>query len=260
MIRAVGAGGLRPPRGLALALVAWLSTARMDTAGAQSGGRPGPRAPRSAGRASAPVDVVSAAREATASLERLLALDEQELNALAVHHELWRRAVEDGRATEMQLEASQRDLDEAALRVAETRRMLLQSSHLLTEAAVVTRAGRLRPLPRGALETTAALVRFNGPRRWSLDRAPGIERFFRERFARPLPVSARGQTSAHDRLALDHRHGLDVAVHPDSAEGKALMAHLRAEGIAFLGFREAVDGAATGAHIHIGPPSQRIVR
>ena len=260
MMRAAGDVRPRPFRSFLLPLAALLLAAGADMAAAQGASRPAPRAARPADRAHAASDVVKAAREATASLERLLALDQQELNALAAHQELWRRAFEEGRATEMQLEAIQHDLDEAALRVAETRRMLLQSSHLLTEAAVATRLGRLRPLPRGGLETTAALVRFNGPRAWSLDRTSGIERFFRERFARPLPVSAMGQTPAHDRLALDHRHGLDVAVHPDSAEGKALMAHLREQGIAFLAFREAVEGAATGAHIHIGPPSQRMVR
>jgi hypothetical protein len=259
MIRAAG-DGLRPFPLLVLALTALLSTAGVEVAGAQGGPRPAARALRPADRAAARADVVRAAREAMASLERLLAVDEQELDALTVQHEQWERAYADGRATQEQLEASQRELDVAAVRVAQTRRMVVQSSQALAEVAVAVRHGRRRPLPRGELESTATLVRFDGSRAWSLEGAPGIARFFQERFARPLPVSAMGQTSAHDRLALDHRHGLDIAVHPDSAEGQALMAHLRAHGIAFLAYRRAVDGAATGAHIHIGPPSQRVVR
>ena len=51
---------------------------------------------------------------------------------------------------------------------------------------------------------------------------------------------------------------LDVAVHPDTAEGRALMAYLRAASISFIAFRSAVPGAATGAHIHIGPASHRV--
>ena len=75
---------------------------------------------------------------------------------------------------------------------------------------------------------------------------------------RPLPVSAFGQTPAHDDLGFDHRNALDVAVHPDSPEGQALMTWLRGEGISFLAFRNAVAGEATGAHVHVGEPSSRI--
>jgi hypothetical protein len=52
---------------------------------------------------------------------------------------------------------------------------------------------------------------------------------------------------------------MDVAVQPDSPEGEALMAYLRSQGIPFIAFRHAVPGSATGAHIHIGRPSHRIV-
>jgi hypothetical protein len=45
---------------------------------------------------------------------------------------------------------------------------------------------------------------------------------------------------------------MDVAVHPDNCEGRALMEYLRRAGIPFLAFRNKVAGSATGAHIHIG--------
>jgi len=61
----------------------------------------------------------------------------------------------------------------------------------------------------------------------------------------------------HDQLGFDHRNALDVAVHPDSPEGKALMAWLRSEGVSFLAFRGPVSGEATGAHVHVGEPSPR---
>src|SRR5437764_663178 len=70
-------------------------------------------------------------------------------------------------------------------------------------------------------------------------------------------VSAARQTPAHDRLGLDHRNAMDVAVHPDSPEGQALMTWLRAQGVSFLAFRGAITGEATGAHVHIGEPSPR---
>jgi hypothetical protein len=86
-----------------------------------------------------------------------------------------------------------------------------------------------------------------------------IDAFFRERFGRPLPVSALGQSLTHDRLGLDHSEAVDVAVRPDSAEGRALMAHLRAAGIPFVAFRGRITRMSTGAHIHIGPPSPRLI-
>jgi hypothetical protein len=51
---------------------------------------------------------------------------------------------------------------------------------------------------------------------------------------------------------------MDVGLHPDSSEGKSLIDYLRKSGIPFLAFRQAVPGAATGPHIHIGKPSNRL--
>jgi hypothetical protein len=51
---------------------------------------------------------------------------------------------------------------------------------------------------------------------------------------------------------------MDVAVHPDSAEGRALMAYLQSQGIPYTAFRAPLAGNATGAHIHIGSPSRRL--
>jgi len=48
-------------------------------------------------------------------------------------------------------------------------------------------------------------------------------------------------------------------VHPDSEEGKGLMAYLRRERIPFLAFKGPVPGASTGAHIHIGKVSPRLI-
>ena len=88
--------------------------------------------------------------------------------------------------------------------------------------------------------------------------AARIQRFFSARFGRALPISAFGQTAAHDRIGFDHRQAIDVAVHPDSPEGLGLLDYLRSIGIPFIAFRRAVAGEATGAHIHIGQPSRRI--
>lgn len=98
------------------------------------------------------------------------------------------------------------------------------------------------------------------PLRWSLADSKKVESFFFTKFGRPLPTSAFGQSDIHDRWGLDHRQGMDVGLHPDSVEGMALVAFLRAEKIPYLVFRQAIPGVATGPHIHIGRPSHRYLR
>jgi hypothetical protein len=84
-----------------------------------------------------------------------------------------------------------------------------------------------------------------------------VKGFFISKFGRSLPVSAFGQTRLHSRLGFDHRNGVDVALNPDSFEGRAFIGKLRRLGIPFIAFRRAVPGVATGAHIHVGRPSPR---
>jgi hypothetical protein len=93
--------------------------------------------------------------------------------------------------------------------------------------------------------------------RWSLAEATKVKDFFLAKFNRPLPLSAFGQSDLHTRWGLDHRNGMDVNLHPDSAEGRALVAFLRAESIPFLVFRGPIPGVATGPHIHVGNRSPR---
>lgn len=84
-----------------------------------------------------------------------------------------------------------------------------------------------------------------------------IKSFFISKFGRSLPVSAFGQTHLHSRLGFDHRNGVDVALNPDSLEGRALLGKLRGFGVPFIAFRKPIPGIATGAHIHVGRPSPR---
>jgi len=95
------------------------------------------------------------------------------------------------------------------------------------------------------------------PTKWTLAQATKVEEFFVSKFKRPLPLTAFGQSDLHTRWGLDHRNGMDVGLHPDSVEGRALIEFLRAESIPFLVFRGPVPGVATGPHIHIGNRSPR---
>ena len=77
-------------------------------------------------------------------------------------------------------------------------------------------------------------------------------------FGTPLPISAAGATDLHVSMGFDHTGRYDVAVHPDEIEGLFLMSLLEEWEIPYIAFRSAVPGQATGPHIHIGPPSDRI--
>lgn len=85
-----------------------------------------------------------------------------------------------------------------------------------------------------------------------------IEESFWEATGQELPISAMGRTAMHAAMGLDHIGRVDVALHPDSDEGKYLIDLLEYLGLPYLAFRSAVPGAATAPHIHIGPPSERL--
>ena len=207
-----------------------------------------------AGVPSAPSsDLVSAAREYRATLADLLPFREDAVTHARERLAARRRLVEEGLIARREAEAAEQALADAEGALATTRAEIDQAERMLAEAAVAL----LPPGKPGSLTVTPGLVRFHGPHEWSLAQVTSVERFFAERFHRALPVSALGQTAAHDRLGFDHRNALDVAVHPDSPEGQALMTWLRARGVSFLAFRGAIAGEATGAHVHIGGPSPR---
>jgi hypothetical protein len=83
---------------------------------------------------------------------------------------------------------------------------------------------------------------------------------FEKQFKKPLPVSALGETALHRSMGFDHRDRVDVALYPDSAEGEWLREYLESNEIPYYAFRNFVPGKATAAHIHIGPPSTRILK
>jgi hypothetical protein len=129
----------------------------------------------------------------------------------------------------------------------------------MTEEVAETEMARLPRLSPGAYDETPNLIRFNGTAAWSPTIIDKIARFYRARFGHEMPVSALGQSPTHDHLGFDHRDAIDVAVSPESAEGRGLMSYLRKANIPFLAFRRKVRSMSTGAHIHIGRPSPRLM-
>lgn len=204
-------------------------------------------------------DVVAATLNYRAALERVLAIYERDQARWADLADLRRDLLERDVLSKREFDEGQKAHAEAQRNVAETRAALAETDRILTEARMAEALARLAPLPRGSYEETAGLARFNGSGAWSLAAdTPRLQQFFLLRFGRALPISAFGQTTLHDRMGFDHRNALDLAVHPDSPEGRTLMEHLRAQGIPFIAAWGAIPGAASGAHIHVGQPSPRI--
>jgi hypothetical protein len=111
--------------------------------------------------------------------------------------------------------------------------------------------------PKPPSDPSASESAEEAPRRWTLAEAAKVKEFFLSKFNRPLPLSNFGQSDLHTRRGLDHRNGMDVNLHPDSVEGRALVAFLKAESIPFLAFRGPIPGVSTGPHIHVGNRSPR---
>ena len=207
----------------------------------------------------AAADVIAATLGYRAALERILGIYERDLARRSELAELRRDLFERAVLSKQEFEDGQRAQAEAQRNVDDTRAALLEADRMLTEARVAEALARLTPLPRGSYEETPGLARFNGTAVWSLAvDTPRLQRFFQERFGRMLPISAFGQTVLHDRMGFDHRNALDLALHPDSAEGRSLMDYLRSLGIPFIAAWGAIPGSASGAHIHVGQPSPRI--
>ena len=112
--------------------------------------------------------------------------------------------------------------------------------------------------PKPSEAATTATTPLEGKGKWKLSDAQKIEDFFFGKFKKSLPLTAFGQSDLHTRWGLDHRNGMDVGLHPDSNEGRALIEFLRNESIPFFAFRGPVPGVATGPHIHIGNRSPRV--
>jgi hypothetical protein len=197
--------------------------------------------------------------EAWAKDQKLLMSYEREQSKIRAEVIQRRRLYQNGLISKAEVFEVEQSLVRALARIFELRRSLIEYDMAITEATLRDHLQRLPDSGLNSFTESTHLTRFNGPAKWSLKNAPGIEEFYFQKFGRKLPITAFGQTATHKRLRFDHRDAMDVALHPDSMEGKALIHHLRESGIPFVAFRNPVAGASTGAHIHIGPPSPRTV-
>jgi hypothetical protein len=202
-------------------------------------------------------------------LERKRALREQLQKSMPLHeekvrnqnndYEMKREMYEKNLISKNEVDRSEQALAGAQLDAGRIREWIAEDDRALALAAEAAEESKgVRQGPKADL-ATAALIRFDGASSWSIHAFEKIESFYRRQFGKPPPISAMGQSHTHDRLGLDHRDAVDVAVRPDSAEGRTLMAYLRRAGIPFIAFRGRLSSMSTGAHIHVGRPSPRLL-
>jgi hypothetical protein len=209
--------------------------------------------------------LVDVNKEYQARSQELVHIQEDEVNKATAKLEELRQLVAEGLVAKVELEESEQQLATLRKQLETTRQEIADSDKRIAliqaEAELAktkSAAVKLTAKAQGSLLTKPTLLRYNGAGSWSMGNLGGIQSFFYNQFGQSLPTSAVGQSATHNRLGYDHRNAVDVALHPDSAQGKVLINYLQNQGIPFLAFRAAVPGVATGPHIHIGNPSHRI--
>lgn len=211
--------------------------------------------------------LIEATQQYKTSSRELLAVQEAEVTNAASALEELRALVAEGLVARVELETSEQLLAGRRAQLEATKKQITDSDHMIAEIQADQELAKkqastparllVKPVAK-QFSSYATILRYSGTTSWSLGSLGGVESFFRNTFGRGLPTSAVGQSATHNRLGYDHRHAVDVALHPDSAEGKSLINYLQNQGIPFLAFRAAVPGVATGPHIHIGRPSHRL--
>lgn len=163
--------------------------------------------------------------------------------------------VEAGIMARMELTPVLEELDfrQKTLALAESRANFLKELAEMAQREIIAETEQ----PADAAEKPV-MERFDGRTPFSPATLKRVILAFEKQFAKPMPISAMGETAFHKSMGFDHRGRLDVALNPDSAEGAWLKQYLETEGIPHYAFRSAVSGKASGAHFHIGPPSLRL--
>lgn len=195
------------------------------------------------------------------ALKQSLAAEEKKLARESAHYEIKKQDYEKHLTTQADLDRAAQAVNRTRAEVERLRQWIAEDDTALALAGYVSREPHERAAEkaRGTTVMTSAFIRYDGLTDWSLEQADKISKFFLDRFGYAMPISAMGQSATHDRMGLDHREAMDVAIQPDSPEGQGLMAYLRKAGIPFIAFRNQVRGMATGAHIHVGRPSLRLM-
>lgn len=182
---------------------------------------------------------------------------EPEVEKLTKNTELLRQLYSEGLIARIEVDKAEQELVAAKARVAEEARLADLKAEELKKAEEATKVKTFVKPTLMPLNKTATVLRSTAGS-WSIAGLSSVQQFFSKTFGKPLPTSTIGQSATHNRMGWNHTNAVDVGLHPDSTEGRALMAYLQSQGIPFLAFRGAIPGVSTGPHIHIGSPSHRL--
>ena len=190
--------------------------------------------------------LIEALGEFKTGSENLLRLQEAEITKATEKLEQLRRLVAEGLVAKNELQQSEEALSTIQKRLETTRQQIADSDRMIAEFQAAEGLARTQAATKLVAKTrsylTPTILRYHGSTNWSVSNLAGIQGFFSSKLGRSLPTSAVGQSEAHNRLGFDHRHAVDVALHPDSVEGKALISYLQSLGIPYLAFRSAFPG------------------
>jgi hypothetical protein len=206
-------------------------------------------------------EYVKATNEYKASLGKLLPYYENDVKKAEDKLETSKKLLAEGLIPKSQVEENEHALAIAKQKIADTNRAMTsadeQVAAVLVEAEANDQIAKNLRLAKRGLVRTAAFTRYTGASGWNLGDSWNVQRFFYDTFKKQLPIAVFGQGPIHDRWRLDHHNAMDIQLHPDGVEGRALLEFLQKNGIPYLAFRSAIPGTATGPHIHIGSPSHR---
>lgn len=207
-------------------------------------------------------EVIRLTKETKAGYAKLVVIYEADVTRAEEQLATYKKLSEDGLVARVEVEAKEKAVADARAKVAATRKQMNDADEqvgaMLAETEAEKSIAKNLRLARQSLVRTTAFIRYNGSGSgWSLGEAWKVQRFFSDTFKKELPIAVFGQGAIHERWRLDHRNSMDISLHPDSAEGQALLGFLQQNGIPYLAFRAAIPGTSTGPHIHIGRPSHR---
>lgn len=198
--------------------------------------------------------------DAQTNSQQLIQLQEAEIKQLSATVDELRPLNANGLIAPVELQKAEHALAAAKAKLEEIRAQIAAAEKLAAEQKKAAEAAKIKSFvkPTSMTLNTASPVLRSTAGSWSLANLSSVQQFYFNKFGRALPTSTVGQSATHNRMGWNHSHAVDVGLHPDSAEGRALIEYLQSSGIPFLAFRKAIPGVSTGPHIHIGTPSQRI--
>ncbi|MBX7220534.1 MAG: hypothetical protein K1Y36_11355 [Blastocatellia bacterium] len=200
--------------------------------------------------------LIKATEEYKQTLDRLIALYEADATNEAQRLDKLKQLFEEGIIARKELETQNQKIEAIKIKIQDAKRQQTQADELIAEVQAMDAMRDALAANRAGTSYGTKYIRYVGANQWNIGNFGEIDRFFIGKFGRSLPTSAFGQSATHDQLRYDHHNAVDVPLHPDSAEGLALMDYLRSRAIPFMAFRTTIPNSSTGAHIHIGTPSR----